>query len=131
MSLGLRVLTAIGILGAFLAVKLSLDAGDAWRSARDADVLRLLNAHRTPLLVAEGALATERGLTNGALANLATTGQAVRSAITAQRAKAEQSRAQALRDFAELPGAASPQVIEARNAENSAATRLNELRRAI
>ena len=83
------------------------------------------------MLVAEGALAAERGLTNGALANLAATDQATRAAFTAQREKAERSRAQALQDFAALAVAANAEVAEARDAESVAVRRLNDLRSAI
>jgi hypothetical protein len=69
MSLGLRVLTAIVLLGAALAAELSLQAVSAWHEAQLAEMLRVLNAHSTPMLTAANALAAERGLTNGALGN--------------------------------------------------------------
>lgn len=131
MSLGLRVLAAIVLLGAVLAVKLSLDAGASWRAAQDAGTMRVLNAHSTPLLEAAGALAVERGLTNGLLATAAGTDAAVRTEIAGQRAKAEAARGRALAGLAALPALSGSAVAQAIADEQATATTLAKLRASI
>ena len=103
MSLGLRILTAIVLLGAALAVQLSLNATGSWSAAKRAETMLQLNAVSTHLLDAAGALAAERGLANGALANAAAADASTRSAIATQRAKAIAARAQALDARAAVP----------------------------
>jgi nitrate/nitrite sensing protein len=131
MSLGLRVLTAIVLLGAALAAELSLQAVSAWREAQLAEMLQALNAHSTPMLTAANALAAERGLTNGALGNAGAATATLRDGITRQRNAAKAARASALNGLATLPIAARKDVVEALAAEHQTAARLDEQRRAV
>lgn len=129
MSIGLRVLTAIVLLGAALAAELSLNAVSARREAQIAEMLRVLNSHSTPMLMAGNALAAERGLTNGALGNPGAATPAMREDIARQRSAALSARASALDGLAALPIAAGKDVVDALAAERVAAGRLDELRR--
>ena len=128
MSLGLRVMAAIVLLGAVLGVKLALDAAASWRAERHDETMLVLNAHSTPLLDAAGALAAERGLTNGMLANAAATDAAVRSEIGGLRGKADASRARALGGLATLPALSGAAIAQAIADEAAAAARLGALR---
>jgi hypothetical protein len=83
MSLGLRIVSAIALLAAALGVKLTLGSAAAWQEAWNAKTMLISDAHSTSLLAAAGALASERGLVNGALAS-GTADGATRDAILAQ-----------------------------------------------
>jgi methyl-accepting chemotaxis protein len=128
MSLGLRILSSIVLLGAALAVQLSLNAAGSWRSEQHAEATLRLNAYGTHLLDAAGALAAERGLTNGALANPSAASAAVRDAITGQRGKVDTARAQALDGIAALSAAAGSRIVEAIPAERASVGHLDALR---
>ena len=131
MSLGLRILSGIVLLGVALAVQLSLNATGSLRSAQRAEFMLGLNAHGTRLLDTAGALAAERGLTNGALANPASASDAARAAIATQRGKAEAARSQAMDGIAALPAAAGSGVVDEVATERVAAGRLNALRQLV
>lgn len=131
MSLGVRVLAAIVLLGVALAAILSLDAATAFRTVGHAEVMERLNARSTPMLVAAGALAAERGLTNGALGDPAAVPQAMRRRMEGHRILARVERAKALDGLAAQPFAAGKEVVRALEAEKDAVARLDDLRRSI
>jgi methyl-accepting chemotaxis protein len=69
MTLQLRLLAVVALLGAMLAVVLGHGGIAAWERGEAAATARVVNARSDHLLAAAAAMALERGTTNGLLAN--------------------------------------------------------------
>nr|WP_294544687.1 methyl-accepting chemotaxis protein [uncultured Rhodopila sp.] len=113
MSLGLRIMLAIGTLAAIAAIVLGSEALDALGAATQAHERQRLN---TVIAALAGALAVERGLTNGLLADPTRATPAGREDAAAARARAEAALSQV------LPGITGPRaeaVASARSALDS------------
>jgi methyl-accepting chemotaxis protein len=100
MSIGTRVMLAVLVLGAILSVILTRDGLEAWRSTQAATRAHELNAVSDDLVTAAGALALERGLLNGALADPAGVNQALRPRIEAARSRANDAIGRVLKAVA-------------------------------
>ena len=121
MSLSTRILSAIGLLGLILAAVLIADFVPAWQRANQAHRHHTLNVVSAGLVEAAGALAIERGLTNGILAAPASATPEIEAKIAASRVKASEALAKSL---ALLPGGPMPQLTES-------VVRLDALRSAV
>jgi methyl-accepting chemotaxis protein len=88
MTLTTRILSAVCLLGFLLAAVLAASLLPAWRQAHQAEQRHGLNIASAFLIEAAGALAVERGLTNGVLAAPNAANAATQSKITENRAKA-------------------------------------------
>ncbi len=86
MSIGPRLIGVIALFGLALAGRLGWDAAQAWRLSGTADAHQAMNATSARLNTVAGALAMERGLTNGALADPKSVSEETRTAIAARRA---------------------------------------------
>ncbi len=89
MSLGTRITAAVAVLGICLAALLGIDAVSAWRQVSEAQRQLRLNAVSAELIRAAGALAAERGLVNGMLADPAKAPADARAAVLQQREAAD------------------------------------------
>ena len=110
MSLSARILSAISLLGLLLAAVLTADFVPAWRQAGAAQQHQTLNTVSADLVEAAGALAVERGLTNGILAAPASATAEIEARISAARSRATEALNRAL---ALLPGGADPRLTQA------------------
>jgi methyl-accepting chemotaxis protein len=110
MTLSTRILSAVCLLGLLLAGVLAAELLPAWQQADRAQNHRTLNSASSALVEATGALAVERGLTNGVLAAPASTTPAIQTKITESRAQATVALDAGLRL---VPGGADPAITEA------------------
>jgi len=69
LSLGTRITATVAFLGICLGVLLGIDAVSAWRQVGKAQRQLQMNAISAELVRAAGAMAVERGLVNGLLAD--------------------------------------------------------------
>lgn len=97
MSIGTRVMLAVLFLGTILSAMLARDGLEAWRTTQEAARAHQLNAVSDDLVTAAGALALERGMLNGALADPAGATPALRPKIEAARSRADDAIDQALK----------------------------------
>jgi hypothetical protein len=118
MTLSTRILSAVGLLGLLLAGVLAANFVPAWQQASQAQMHQTLNGVAAELVKAAGALAVERGLTNGVLAAPASASPQVLAKIAASRAQATEALTKG--------GAAAPGGVDQRLAE--AMARLDALR---
>jgi methyl-accepting chemotaxis protein len=109
MSLSTRILFAIGLLGLILAAVLIADFVPQWQRADQAQRHHTLNVVSAGLVESAGALATERGLTNGILAAPASATPEIEAKIVASRFKATEALAKSL---ALLPDGPTAQLTE-------------------
>ncbi len=98
MSLGVRIMLAMGVLAAIAAILLGSEAVDALGVAAQARERQRLNTVSAALADAAGALAVERGLTNGLLADPSRASPAGRAEAMAARGRAEAALDTALQD---------------------------------
>ncbi len=112
MSLGLRIMLAIGTLAAIAASVLGSEALDAVGTAAHARERQRLNVVSAALADAAGALAVERGLTSGMLADPSQALPSGRDAIAAARARAAAALGPALED---VPGPRVEAVVRTRS----------------
>src|ERR1700712_3318838 len=110
MTLSTRVLSAVCLLGLLLASVLAANFVPAWRQYNQAQARLGLNLTSSALVEAAGALAVERGMTNGVLAAPASGTPVIQAKIAESRAKATAALAQGL---ASAPGGIDPRVAEA------------------
>jgi methyl-accepting chemotaxis protein len=96
MTLSTRILSVIGLLGLLLGITLAADVVPAWRQTRLAQNRQTLNGASATLVEAAGALAVERGLTNGMLAAPASMTDAIRARIRGSRTKAAEALSRGL-----------------------------------
>jgi methyl-accepting chemotaxis protein len=108
MSVGLRVMLAVMLLGSLLATQLSLAGLDAWRVKSTADQAQQFSAISDDLITAAGARALERGLVSGLLANPAAASPEQRQRVSEIRERAEAALTHAMAQFDASPLIASP-----------------------
>lgn len=96
MSLRLKILFPIALLGLCVVVLLGLTAHDGWRTNQRAEAQARTNAQVASLLAATSAFAVERGTGNGILANAAAATPAGFARLAEAREAGERALAEAL-----------------------------------
>jgi methyl-accepting chemotaxis protein len=110
MTLSTRILSAVCLLGLLLAGVLAAELVPAWRLMDQAQRHHTLNSASSALIQAAGALAVERGLTNGMLVAPGSSTPATVAKVIEYRAKANAALQAGL---ASAPGGAGAPVNEA------------------
>jgi hypothetical protein len=95
MSLGLRILAPLALLGSLLGGLLGQATWQAWQARESAQAGEAMSRHTASLARAAGLLAAERGETNGLLANPAAATPEAWARARARRAEAEAALASA------------------------------------
>ncbi len=130
MSLALRIVSAIALLGMVLAIQLAADCLVSWHAVERAAMTRRAANASSTLLDAASALAAERGLMNGLLAAPAATPRAIQEAIATQRAKADAALQAGMARLAAVSGLDPGALNRALDAMRGAAAQVDGLRRA-
>ncbi|MDR3539041.1 MAG: methyl-accepting chemotaxis protein [Acetobacteraceae bacterium] len=130
MSLALRIVSAIALLGTALAIQLAGDCLVSWHAVERAALTRRAANASSNMLDAASALAAERGLMNGLLAAPAATPRATQEAIATQRAKADVALQAGMGGLDGIPVLDPGALGAAVDAMHAAAARVDALRRA-
>jgi methyl-accepting chemotaxis protein len=130
MSLAVRIILAITLLGTALAAQLARDCFGSWRVVERAEIARRFDRQSSDLLDVAAALAAERGLMNGLLAAPATATHAIQEAIAAQAAKAAAALGAATDGLMEMPDIDRSRLRVALDAVSATGEQVAALRRA-